>query len=157
MPRLFLMLFLVGLASVASAAMDIPVEARESHLKFKDGSDLLVRSDGRHLVSIEFQFRGAKHSIKGKILEGVERPDLTSLKLKMVAIDQCEPASDPCPVYSIPLIEISVGGIPEDQECLEQCVVGFLLRGDYVYRRTSSRKGGMTTKHTQQSFSIIRD
>lgn len=70
-------------------------------------------------------FKGKVHILTGKVLDGIAQPDLTSVKLKLVSVnDRVDPRIS-CLNYSTPLIEISVGEIPEDRECAEDCVVKF--------------------------------
>ncbi|MFL6707867.1 MAG: hypothetical protein ACJ8HI_06640 [Massilia sp.] len=152
MLKIFLTLLLAGFAAGSSAAIDIPLEACESTLKFRDGSTLVVRSDGRRLVSAELTFKGVRHTLRGKILEGLEQPDLTSIKLKLVATNRCDAVPNSCLEYSLPLIEISLGAIPEDQACVEECLVRFLVQGDSVYRETSSRRAGQASTHPRQAY-----
>lgn len=142
---LFVMLFC--LAEVSKSAIDIPVEVRQNHLTFKGGGELVVSSDGRHFSLAKLLFRGRTYVLRGDVFNGLVQPDLSTVRLKLVA-DQCE-LERPCFEYSLP-----VAGIPEDQECLEECSVQFLLKGDHVYRKTLSRRSGVTTFHPGREFVV---
>ncbi len=153
MLKTLLFAVLLCLASTVIAAIDIPVEVLESYLKFKGGDELIITSDGSHILRAKLTFRGTTRILEGKVFAGLEQPDLSSVKLKLVANNNgCKPEPSSCLEYSLPLIEISVSGIPELPECSEECTVRFLFKEDGVYRRTSFRKGGVMTLNSQQAY-----
>lgn len=149
MAKIYVVIALLSIFCRSNAAIDLPVEALESRLKFKDGSELDVRSNGAQLVSAKLTFRGKVHVLTGKVLDGIAQPDLTSIKLKLVSINDCADPKISCLNYSTPLIEIAVGEIPEDRECAEDCVVKFVVSDHKVFRRTSSRKAGELVQYPQ--------
>ena len=152
--KALLFTLLMTLAGASHSAIDIPVEARESHLKFRHGRELSVKSDGEHLISLQLQFGGVSRTLSGAVFEGIEQPDLTTIKLKLVAADQCKSEAGQCFDYSLPMVEISVGRIPEDKECPYDCLVHFLFEGGAVVRSTRSGKGSETVYHPPQTYSV---
>jgi len=156
MTRALLFTFLMSLMGVSRSAIDLPVEARESYLKFRNGSELFVKSDGENIVSLKLSYGGVTRNLSGRILQGIGQPDLTAVRLKLVA-GECKSGTGQCFDYSLPLVEISVGKIPEDGECPNDCLVNFLFTDRAVIRRTFSGRGGAMAYHPPQIFTITTD
>jgi hypothetical protein len=133
---LFSVAFL-GLVQNAIAAQDVIVDARSSHLVFKGGDELYTASDGLHLLSVKLIHAGRTTVLKGDVLAGLDYPNLTSVKLELVGVNRCK-LENACLDYSIPKIVIDVGGVPEENECLDPCRVGFVLTEGKVLRTTRS-------------------
>jgi len=156
MIRALLFTLLMSFAGESRSAIDLPVEARESHLKFRNNGELLVRSDGKNIVSLKLSYAGVTHNLSGLVLEGIGQPDLTTGRLKLVA-GGCKSGTGQCFDYSLPLVEISVGQIPDDNECPNECLVHFLFKDGAVSRRTFSGRGSAMVYHPSQTFSITSD
>ena len=153
MMKALLCFMLLFLSRNSQSATDIPIEVRQSHLTFKDGSELLVSSDGSRFLLVRLSHEGVTQTLRGDVFSGLFQPDLATMRLRLVAQERCG-IERSCFRYSLPLIEISVAGIPEDPECLEECSVQFLFKDDRVLRKTISRKAGMAKPHLQREFFI---
>lgn len=149
----FIFLFYFGLFKFSAAAVDIPLEVVKSHLSFKSGGELLVLNDEFHLRYLRFSYKGKTWVLSGDVFTGLDQPDLSTVSIKLVGIDRCEPSSSTCLNYVIPMIEISVMGIPED-ECNEVCSVRFLLKEDRIYRKTSSKENGVRKFFEERKYSF---
>ena len=156
MVRALLFTLLMSLAGVSRSAIDLPVEARESYLKFRNGGELIVKSDGENIVSLKLSYGGVTRSLSGMVLQGIGQPDLTTVRLKLVA-GGCKSGTGQCFNYSLPLVELSVGQIPEDSECPNDCLVHFLFENGAVIRRTFSGRGGAMAYHPPETFPIASD
>lgn len=152
MLKIFLAMLLAGCAATANAGMDIPLQARENHLTFKDGSELLVRSDGERLVLVRLSYKGVVHELAGAVLDGLTDPDLSSVRAVLVGRNRAGCTSGWCLEYAMPSITMDVGGIPQDQECPWNCRVHFLMDGDQVYRTTFSGTGSDRVHHPRQAY-----
>ncbi len=152
MIRFLMMVLLSGAFVSAHAGMDLTMQAREIRLIFKDGSELDMRSDGKHIVSARLNFRGKVFVLPQAAFQGIAQPDLTTVQVKLVGVNPCVSEGSWCLNYSKPMIIISVMGIPEHPECLEECLVSFMIEGDSVRRETSSRQAGKLTTHPRQVF-----
>lgn len=151
MIKTFLFIFLITFFDRSYAAIDIPLEVRASQLKFSDGSELSVQSNGVHLLLIDLKFRGKKYFLVENAFKGIESPDLASIKLKLISGSECSEGIA-CLDYSTPMIELDVDIIPEDNECMEGCIVRFILKDGQIIRKTLSKRRGGVKNYPQTVY-----
>jgi hypothetical protein len=150
--RKFLPIFLLFCCPWSRAAIDLPLDIVESHLKLEHGGELIMSIDGTHLSYAKLSYKGKVWILEGDVFAGIDTPDLSTVKVKLIGVNRCK-VVNLCLDYVIPMIEVAViGEIPEEKNCSGTCRVQFKLTDDLVIRMTAARIDGVMTYYDTKGY-----
>jgi len=97
--------------------------------ELKGGRSFSIDTDHGRLKSIAVKDQKRVYILEGKIFDGIGDPELSTAKWRIAPYGKCSDTESDCEKNApIPVIEMEVDSIGENQECETKCIVSFYVR-----------------------------